>query len=177
MNLIVKIIRTVGRGLLGLVAFFGLCVAWTGILFVINPWSNVESGAWQPRHPIIVGSGESGKTRVILYRRLEDEAKADPTLVPWPLTATGTGQDGGAFTKWTTVGGKPWQFEASWDDRDHLIESRYRLDGEKPVLIQSRGRDPSLGFIGVILAVITLVLWKILLWWRRRLVLTRRNTE
>ena len=175
MHLILRIIRAVGRGLLALMVFFGLCVAWTGILFVINPWSNVDSGTWQRHHPIVVGSGESGKTRVILYRKLEDEVKADPTLVPWPLTATGTGQDGGAFTKWTTVGGKPWQFEASWDDRDHLMESRYRLEGEKPVLVQARGRDPSLGFLGVILAVITLVLWKIALWWRRRQAISRLN--
>jgi hypothetical protein len=27
------------------------------------------------------------------------------------------------------------------------MESRYRLEGEKPVLVQARGRDPSLGFL------------------------------
>jgi hypothetical protein len=175
MQLILKIIRAAGRGLLALVVFFGLSIGWTGILFVINPWSNVDSGAWPRQHPIIVGSGESGKTRVILYRHLEAEVKADPTLVPWPLTATGTGQDGGVFTKWTTVSDKPWQFEASWDDRDHLMESRYRLEGERPVLVQARGRDPSFGFLGVILATITLVIWKIVMWWRRKQDLSRLN--
>lgn len=168
MHLILKVIRMVGRGLLAGLIFFGLCVAWTGILFVINPWSDVDSGTWRNQHPIIVSSGESGKTRVILYRKLDDELKTDPTLVPWPLTATGTGQVGDVVTKWTTVGGKPWQFEASWDDRDHLLESRYRLDGEKPVLVQARARDPSLGFLGVMLAIGSVAIWKIALWWRRR---------
>jgi hypothetical protein len=108
-----------------------------------------------------------------LYRKLEDEAKSDPTLVPWPLTATGAGQDGDAVTKWTTLGGKPWQFEAVWEDRDHLIESRCRLDGEKPILVQACVRDPSLGFFGVILAAMTLLVWKITLWWRRRRAISR----
>ncbi len=177
MPLILKMIRAVGRGLLGLVIFFGLGVAWTGILFVINPWSSVDSGTWNHNHPIIVASGESGKTRVILYRKLEGEMKADPTLVPWPLTTSGTGQEDGVFTKWTSVGGKPWQFEASWDDRDHLLESRYRLEGEKPVLVQARSRDPSLGFLGVILTAITLVVWKLVLWWRRRQAFSRLSPD
>ena len=168
MNLVFKMIRAVGRGLLALLTFFGLCVAWTGALFVINPWSSIDSGTWQHSRPIVVGSGETGKTRVILYRQFEEQKKVDPNLVPWPLTPNGTAQDERAITRWSTVGGKPWQFEASWDDGDHLLESRYRLDGEKPVLVQVRGRDPGLGFVGVILAVVSLVVWKIVLWWRGR---------
>jgi hypothetical protein len=75
---------------------------------------------------------------------------------------------GEAHTAWNTVSDKPWQFEVIWDDRDHVMESRYRLEGQKPVLVESRGRDPAIGFQGMVLAVLTLVIWKTTKWWRRR---------
>jgi hypothetical protein len=55
-------------------------------------------------------------------------------------------------------------FEVIWDDRDHVMESRYRLEGQKPVLVESRGRDPAIGFQGMVLAVLTLVIWKTTKW-------------
>jgi hypothetical protein len=75
---------------------------------------------------------------------------------------------GQAYTAWKTVSGKSWQFEVVWDDRDHVMESRYRLEGQKPVLVEMRGRDASIAFQGMVLAVLTLLIWKISKWWRRR---------
>jgi hypothetical protein len=72
---------------------------------------------------------------------------------------------GEAHTAWNTVSDKPWQFEVICD---HVMESRYRLEGQKPVLVESRGRDPAIGFQGMVLAVLTLVIWKTTKWWRRR---------
>ena len=172
MNVLLRLLKSFGRMLLGLVTFFALCLAWTGVLFVFNPWSAAKPGEWPDSRPIAVTSGTTNKTRVILFRNLAEEKKADPSLVPWPATASGSNQDdnqdGNVHSSWKTVSGKAWQFEVSWDDRDHLLESRYRLDGEIPVLVETRGRDPSFGFLGVILAVVSLILWRIAGWWRRR---------
>lgn len=64
--------------------------------------------------------------------------------------------------------GEKWRYEVRWENRDYLLESRYRLDGDTPVLVATRGRSPALAFQAIILAVVTLVLWRIGRWWRRR---------
>jgi hypothetical protein len=168
MNILFSILKWFGRLLSSLVIFIVVCMAWVGLLYVFKPWTSANTGEWLGSRPIVVTSGTTNKTRVILFRKLADETKADPTLVPWPVTATGTYEDGQVHSTWKTVSGKTWQFEVVWDERDYLFESRYRLEGEKPVLVESRGRDPSLGFQGVLLAVISLAVWRIVGRWRRR---------
>jgi hypothetical protein len=44
-----------------LVVFFGLGVAWTGILFVINPWSDVDSGTWHRNNPFLLAAANLEK--------------------------------------------------------------------------------------------------------------------
>lgn len=168
MNWLWRLFKGIGRMALDLGLFFALCLGWTMILYVLNPWSAAEPDKWPGQRPIAVTSGESGTTRIILYRNFPDAIEKDPTLVPWPTTTAGTGQEGQARTAWKSVAGKPWQFEVSWDDGDHLLESRYRLDGDKPVLVEARGRDPGIAFQGIVLAVLTLIGWKFVAWWRRR---------
>ena len=159
-----KLICALGRGVFGLVVFFVLSIAWIGVLFLVNPW--MASSHWKHQHPIIVGNTATGVTRVVLYPVFENEKNS--ALVPWPLVPSGTGREGWVRTAWKTVDGHAWQFEARWDDGDYILESRYRVDGRTPVLVESRGRDPGLGLIGMALAVITLLLWKAVRWWRRR---------
>jgi hypothetical protein len=168
MSILLRILKGFGRLIAGLMTFVGLTMAWTGLLFVVNPWTSAGSGEWPGSRPVAVTSGVTNKTRVILFRNLADETKADPSLVPWPATASGSNQDGDVHTTWATVSGKKWQYEVSWDDRDHLLESRYRLDGKKPVLIEDRGRDPGLAFKGIILAIFSIVVLKIVGWSRRK---------
>lgn len=168
MNWLWKFLTRAGSILLALGVFFSLCLGWTMALYVLNPWSSAGPGEWPDRRPIAVTNGKSGKTRIILYRYLANEIEKDPTLVPWPATSEGTGQEGQAHTAWEAVGGKPWEYEVSWDDGDHRLESRYRLDGDKPVLVESRGRDPGVAFQGIFLAVLTLIVWKSVAWWHRR---------
>jgi hypothetical protein len=168
MNILFRLLKSFGRLLTSMVIFIVVCIAWVGLLFVFKPWTSAHSGEWLDSRPIAVTSGATNKTKVILFRKLAEETKADSTLVPWPATATGTYEDGKVRSTWKTVGGKAWQFEVVWDERDYLLESRYRLEGDKPVLIESRGRDPSLGFQGVLLAVVSLMVWRITGWWRRR---------
>lgn len=174
MNILLRLLKWFGRMLSGLLIFIALCMAWTGLLIVTNPWSTANLGEWPDSRPIAVASGVTNKTRVILFRNFAEEKKADPSLVPWPATASGSNQEGGedqedqVHTTWKTVSGEAWQFEVSWDDMDNLLESRYRLDGENPVLVEARGRDPGLAFQGIILAVVSLIVWRIAGWWRRR---------
>lgn len=165
---ILALLRWFGRMVLALLSFFAIAIGWTAVLYAVNPWATAQSGEWPRHRPIVVSSGAKEKTRVILYRQLADETQKDPSLVPWPATPSGTAQVGEAHTAWNTVSDKPWQFEVIWDDRDHVMESRYRLEGQKPVLVESRGRDPAIGFQGMVLAVLTLVIWKTTKWWRRR---------
>jgi len=168
MNILLKMLRALGRGLFGLGVFVALAIGWTTVMFFVNPWSSADPGRWPGVRPIIVGSRDTGKTRVILYSRFAAEQQADPTLVPWPLVPDGTGLEGRARTAWQTVDAKAWQYQASWDDGDYILESRYRLDGQQPVLVEIRGRDPSLGFWGMVLALLSVLVWKALRWWRRR---------
>lgn len=168
MTVFLKLLKGVGRLLSGLAVFIGLTLAWTGLLYGINPWSSAHPGQWPDSRPIAVTSGATQKTRVILFRRLAEETRADPSLVPWPATTSGSNQDDRVHTAWKTSSSKAWQFEVIWDDRDHLLESRYRLEGEKPVLVEHRGRDPGLAFQGIILAVISIIVWRVTGWWRRK---------
>lgn len=168
MNLFWKVLGTLGRGLSALAVFVAMAVGWTLLVFFFSPWFSAESNRWPSACPIIVGSAETGQTRVILYHRFAAEQKADPTLVPWPLVPAGTGQEGQVRTAWQSVAGKAWRYEARWDDGDYILESRYRLDGTRPVLVESRRRDPSLGLIGILLALFTLVIWKAVQWWQQR---------
>lgn len=168
MNLLSNFLKVVGRLITGFILFVLLCMAWIGLLFVFQPWISSDTGEWTGSLPIAVTSGETNKTRVIRFRKFVEEAQIDPSLVPWPTTVSGAYPEGEGHATWKTVGGKPWQFEVVIDERDYLLESRYRLEGEKPVLVESRIRDPSLGFQGVILAVISWIISRIVRWWRRR---------
>lgn len=168
MNFFLRFLKGCGRLIAGFVLFIALCMAWIGLLFVFQPWISSDSGEFAGSVPIAVTSGATNKTRVIRFRKLAEETKTDPSLVPWPSTVSGAHPTGDGHATWNTVGGKPWQFEVVIDERDYLLESRYRLEGEKPVLVESRTRDPGLGFQGVILAVISWIGWRIVRWWRRR---------
>ena len=165
---ILALLRWFGRVAMAFALFFALAIGWTGVLYAVNPWSSVQPGEWPRHRPIVVSSGGRENSRVILYRSLAEETQKDPALVPWPATPSGAAQVGQAYTAWKTVSGKSWQFEVVWDDRDHVMESRYRLEGQKPVLVEMRGRDASIAFQGMVLAVLTLLIWKISKWWRRR---------
>ncbi|AGX87096.1 hypothetical protein [Candidatus Symbiobacter mobilis] len=159
--------RFLGRGILGLGLFMLLSVLWTMVMFAFNPWLDAKAGQWRKMQPIIVGDAEAGTTRVVLYGTWIEERSSKPHLVPLPLDAEGTQRAAHVFTAWRKVADQPWQYEATWDDGDYLLQSRYRVDARGiPVLIQARGRDPSLAFLGMILAVVTLVIWKGYARWR-----------
>ncbi len=171
------LLRGVGRAVSAFVLFFAMAIGWTAVLYAVNPWSAVQNGAWPTHRPIVVSSGATQQSRVILYRHLAQETDKDPTLVPWPATPEGATQDGHVHTAWKTVSGERWQFEVLWDDRDHVLESRYRLEGKTPVLVEARGRDPAIAFQGIVLAILTLVIWKTTTWWRRRRASSRQPVD
>ncbi len=167
MALWMRLLRGIGRFVRGVLLFFGLCLAWTGALYVLQFWSAADGGAWPAAYPIAV-THATGTTQVIPFRKLEEARKADPSLVPWPVTPSGSAQEDRVHTSRNTVDGEKWRYEVRWENRDYLLESRYRLDGDTPVLVATRGRSPALAFQAIILAVVTLVLWRIGRWWRRR---------
>lgn len=171
MALFMRLLRGIGRFARNVMLFFGLCLAWTGALYVLQFWSDAGGDAWPSAYPIAVTHVATGTTQVIPYRDLAEARKADPSLVPWPVTPSGSTQEGRVHTTWSTVEGRRWQFEVRWEDHDHLLESRYRLDGGTPVLVATRGRGPALAFQAIILAVATIVLvalWRMAQRWRRR---------
>ena len=171
MALLMRVLRASGRFLRGVMLFFGLCLAWMGVLYVLQFWTDAEGDAWPLAYPIAVTHVATGTTQVIPFRALAEARKADPSLVPWPVTPSGSTQEGRVHTTWSTVQGERWQFEVRWEERDRLMESRYRLDGNTPVLVATRGRGPALGFQAIILAVATIVLvvlWRMVRRWRRR---------
>ena len=170
-------LRGIGRLVSGVFLLLGIGLAWGILLYLFVPWVAAEPGVWPQQSPIAVTSPATGVTRVILYRSLADEVRKDPSLLPWPGSASGTASDGQVETEWKTVAGKNWQFEVSWDDRDHLLQSRYRLDGQQPVLVESRGRDVAIAFQAIVLALPTLLVWKLAAWWhRRRLLRDKRQS-
>ena len=176
MSLLVRFLRGIGRFLRGVLLFFGLCLVWTGLLYVLQFWSDAGMDPWPGAYPVAVTHVATGTTQVIPFRALAEARKADPSLVPWPVTPSGSTQEGRVHTAWSTVQGERWQFEVRWEDRDYLLESRYRLDGDIPVLVATRGRGPALAFQAIILAVATIVLvalWRMVQRWRHR----RRNPQ
>ena len=172
MNFLLSFIKGVGRLIAGFILFISLCMVWIGVLFVFKPWDASSSGEWAGSLPIAVTSGMTDKTQIIRFRQFADQTKADRSLVPWPTTPSGVDPGAAGHATWKIVGGKPWQFEVVIDERDRIMESRYRLEGEKPVLVESRMRDPGLAFQGIILAVISWIAWRIVRWWRNRRVPT-----
>lgn len=161
-------LRRIGRAALGHVLFFAVAIGWTGLLYAVYPWTTTVTSQWPGHSPIAVSSGGRTNSRIILYRELSMEMQKDPELVPWPATPTGTASAGQIHTHWKTDRGKPWQLEVSWDDKDHVLESRYRLQGQHPVLVATRVRDVSIAFKGMLLAILTLLFWKAAQWWRQR---------
>lgn len=175
-SLFMRFLRGIGRFVRNVMLFFGLCLAWTGALYVLQFWSDAGGDAWPSAYPIAVTHVATGTTRVIPYRALAEARNADPSLVPWPVTPSGSAEEDRVHTTWSTVQGERWQFEVRWEERDRLMETRYRLDGDTPVLVATRGRGPALAFQAIILAVATIVLvvlWRMGQWWRRR----RRNPQ
>lgn len=170
MLILKKLWRGLRRLFSGLLIFVGLAWAWGMLLYSINPWSTASPGEWPGSRPIAISSPATQTTRVILYRHLEEATLADPALVPWPATASGSNQLDRLHTTWETASGKPWQFEVRWDDRDHVLDSRYRLEGKKPVLVESRGRDVGVAFQGIILALVSILVWHIGKWVRKKMV-------
>lgn len=165
---ILALLRKLGHAVRGHVLFFAVALGWTGLLYTLYPWTAASTGDWPEQRPIAVSSAGRTDSRVILYRQLEAELQKDPTLVPWPATPAGSALAGQIRTSWNTVHGKAWQFEVVWDDHDHILESRYRVQGQRAVLVASRVRDVSIAFKGLLLAIVTLLLWKATQWWRRR---------
>ena len=124
MSLLVRFLRGIGRFLRGVLLFFGLCLVWTGLLYVLQFWSDAGMDPWPGAYPVAVTHVATGTTEVIPFRALPEARKADPSLVPWPVTPSGSTQEGRVHTAWSTVQGERWQFEVRWEDRDYLLESR-----------------------------------------------------
>lgn len=160
MHWLIRTARHVGRLLLALAVFIALCLGWTFALMAMAPWQTAPPGDWPAHRPLVV-SEPSGLNRVMLYRDYRQALTAGQPLFPWPAVATGERREPGRFVRWQTVAGRSWQFEVLWDDGDHVLESRYRLDGERPVLVESRGRDPGIALRGIIAAVLTVLVWKL----------------
>lgn len=164
-----RFFRGLLRGLLGLVLFCVLAVAWTAVLFFVDPWHKAPAGDWPRLSPLVVSSAQSGRSWVVLPWQLAKLQQEDPGLQPWPRQPAGEMQEGGVRAAWKSVAGAPWQYEVSWDDGDNILESRYRVEGERAVLIEYRGRTPALAFQGMGLALLSLLLWKLGRWlWRRK---------
>ena len=176
MKLLRALLKGIARMVTAVMLFVSIGLVYGVLLYLWVPWSAAAPDAWPLQRPIAVSSAASGQTRVILYRNLAHEMQNDPTLVPWPGTSAGIGQMGEAKTEWKTVEGQSWQFEVSWDDRDRLLQSRYRLEGERPVLVETRGRDPAIAFQSIALTALTLLVWKLTAWWRQRRV-TKAETR
>lgn len=160
--------KSIARLLLGLLLLISLSLAWTWVLYFFAPWVAASNGAWPPHRPIVVSSIQQPQARVILYRELAEQRQSDPALRLWSGPGSGRLNDGGLRTEWRAVTGEAWQLEARWEDGDYLMESRYRLEAQTPLLIESRERDPGLAIKGLGLAVLSLSAWRLVAWWRRR---------
>jgi|GEM_PF-6825870 len=183
MSLIKRIMLWLMKAFLALVFFFALCVVWGMLLMQFWPWDVAGpsvNNSWPSRFPLPV-SNAAGQTIVMSYKDIEVALKQQQVSAPWPAAASGEmeierpGQKGKSRLAWTSVAGKPWRFELKLDERDYIYQVRYRLDGDKPVLVESRVRGPQIGFLSVPLALLSVIVWKTFAWWRRRSAVARAD--
>lgn len=118
-----------------LMVFVGVFWAWTVALMIAWPWN--KDGKWT-RDMQIVAVCANKEPCSLNYGNLAD-AKAQGKITSFaPAEPVGEIQEPDAWIKWTTETGKDWQYEVKRSSWHFEARTRYRIENDAPVLVQSR---------------------------------------
>ena len=160
--------------ILGLVSFIFIALAWGFLLMQFWPWEAAAPDGWSPGYQLLI-TDSAGRTKTITYQEYLDLVKHGQRIEAQPATESGgiqinqPSQGNKNRLTWTTATNQPWQYELSYDQRDYLHQIRYRVEGEKPILVQTRIRGPQIGLLIIPLTLISMIIWRVVCWWRKRI--------
>ena len=167
-------LRWIFRLVEGLVSFSCIALAWGFLLMQFWPWEAVSPDGWSPGYQLLI-TDRAGQTKAITYQEYLDSVSYGQSMVVQPATESGEiqidqpSQGNKNKLTWTTMTSKPWQYELSYDERDYLYQIRYRVEGGKPLLIQTRIRGPQIGILVIPLALMSVIIWRVVCWFRKRI--------
>jgi hypothetical protein len=127
---------------------------WTVAIIMAWPWE--KTGEWKAdaRLPVLCADG---KTCAMAYGNLAAGLADRSVSALLPTEPVGELQQPDAWLRWKRVDGQPWQIEASLSSWHFETSLRYRVDDERPVLMQYRHYDAGVFFYALPAALFTLL--------------------
>lgn len=133
-----------------MMGFVGLTWVWAVGLIMAWPWD--KTGQWESDYRL-VATCRNNEACSVPYAQLAAAKTQGVYTVLQPPEPVGELQESDAWLRWRTVAGKPWQFEVGRSSWHFETVIRYRLDGEMPVLLESKSYD-----VGILLYAMPLAL-------------------
>jgi hypothetical protein len=143
--------RTIFGWLMGYVGLVWICT-----VALMTGWPSERTSQWEPDFRLVATCAD-GEACSVAYRQLADAGAKGTYKSLAPPEPNGEVQESDAWLRWTTVAGKPWQYEvkrSSWNFENTV---RYRLDGAVPVLVEVRRYDAKLFIYAMPLALFVLI--------------------
>lgn len=154
------------------------------ILWFTEPWRPAEPDAWNRLDRIVV-TDTSGKTVPLPYSDYLTARKGGQAPLARPSEPSGSmaisvpGRATQDHVTWQTASSDlPWRFQVDYDARDYVRQVRYRLEGERLILVERRSRGQETGFTTLVYSLVALVVWKMVAAYvRRREPLDKKDPE
>lgn len=133
-----------------MMVFVGVFWAWTVALMIAWPWN--KDGKWTQDMRVVAVCANKEPCS-LNYGDLAG-AKAQGKIASFaPAEPVGEIQERDAWIKWTAETGKDWQYEVKRSSWHFEARTRYRIENDAPVLVQSRLVDADIMFYSLPLAV------------------------
>lgn len=137
-----------------MMGFVGIFWAWTVALMVAWPWQ--KTSEWVPamRLVAVCANKEACSVRHGDIAAARSSGKISGLV---PAEAVGEVQEPDAWIRWRKESGKPWEWEVKTSSWNFEYAVRYRLDGDKPLLVEARAVDGDMMLYAFPLALFTLL--------------------
>lgn len=110
---------------------------WVSAVALMVGWPWNKDGKWSNDLPLVATCAKQEPCGVT-YGRLAEARQQGQVLSLSVKEPIGEIKEEDNWLKWETVSGQAWQFEVKRSSRYFETRTRYRLEGDSPVLVQSR---------------------------------------
>jgi hypothetical protein len=134
--------------------FVGIFWVWTVALMVAWPWQKVTE--WVPDMRVFAVC-ENKAPCSIPYGELESARTSGKVTSLLPPEPVGEFQESDAWLRWRKEEGKDWQWEVKRSSWHFEYAIRYRIERDKPVLVEARAVDSAMLGYAIPLAAFTVL--------------------
>jgi len=136
-----------------MMAFVGVTWMWTVAL--ILAWPPEKTNVWEPHFRLVATCVDKEACGVAFSQLATERAKGKLTALV-PPEPNGEIGEIESWLKWKTTAGTPWTYEVTSSSWNFQTTVKYRVEGDKPVLVEVQRFDKTLFFYAIGLALFTL---------------------